>query len=492
MRIARFGSWTLLALLASACPAETNDGTRTGGTGGVGGGVPQGGVGGFAGAAGMAGVGGATGGTGGEAGGSAARGSLGATALPCDVTDVLKLRCQSCHGATPVGAPMALMSLEDWTAPGISNPAMSVAQLARARVHDATAPMPPTGMLGADELALLDAWIDGGMQAGTDPSCAPVIDDGPKYEGEIPPFADNCYEVRAHPNGNKAQKLTVSGENYGTFYFDAPWPDNAQGVWFETLDGGHPEILHHWLIYADEKGNSPDGSVNYPGLGTHPTAPTLIAGWAPGADNNDLPSDVGLQLHGSNKKMLMEIHFFGPPGMTYETDAGVKICTVEKAERLRPNVATISWLGTELGINIPPGAIDNPATGICTPNWQVSGAQEIHILRSWPHMHLLGKRMTSTIIRADGTRVPMHSGNGWPFDFNNEISHKTEFVLKPGDRVETTCYYDNPQGHSVGVGFENRYEMCFNFVTAYPAKALINPGFFGSSSLTNSSTACLN
>jgi hypothetical protein len=103
-------------------------------------------------------------------------------------------------------------------------------------------------------------------------------------------------------------------------------------------------------------------------------------------------------------------------------------------------------------------------------------------------MHLLGKRMTSTIIRADGTKVPMHSGNGWPFDFNNEISHETDFILKPGDKVETTCYYDNDTPFHVAVGFENRYEMCFNFVTAYPASALVSTG---PSSLTGSATGCL-
>jgi len=486
-RIAGLGVGVALVLWTAACTTQPVD--SRGGTGGAGGTLPMAGQGGVGGTAGVAGMGGMAGTAG--TGGSSGRGTLGASALPCDVTDLVKLRCQSCHGASPLaGVPMSLMSLEDWTAKSISNPAMTVAAVARLRVHDMTLPMPPTGQMDAADLALLDSWIDGGTIAGNDPSCAPMIetDAGPTYEGDIPPFADDCYEIRAHANGNWDMPLAVTGENYGTFYFDAPWPDGAQGVWFETLPGSNPEILHHWLIYADQNGNSPDGQVDYPGLGSHPTAPTLVAGWAPGADNNDFPDDVGLQLHGANRKMMMEIHFFGPAGQSYMIDAGVKICTVEKAERLRPNTATISWLGTELGIQIPAGAMNHPATGTCNPVWP-QGVTEIHILRSWPHMHLLGKKMTSTIIRADGvTRVPMHSGDGWPFDFNSEISHETDFVIHPGDKIETTCYYDNDTPFHVAVGFENRYEMCFNFVTAYPASALVSTG---PSSLTGSATGCL-
>jgi hypothetical protein len=225
--------------------------------------------------------------------------------------------------------------------------------------------------------------------------------------------------------------------------------------------------------------------------GFHTSGPTLLAGWAPGADDTVPPDHVGMQLAGSNGKMSIEMHFYGAAGNPVPVNAGVKVCTVEKPERMRPNTATVSWLGTELNINIAPYAQDSKATGTCIPQWP-AGVEEIHILRSWPHMHLLGRKMTSTIIRANGSRENMHTGDGWPFDFNNEISHKTEFVLRKGDKIETTCSYDNNTPNLVKVGFENRYEMCFNFVTAYPANALVNAGGFGATpSFTGTSTACL-
>jgi hypothetical protein len=365
------------------------------------------------------------------------------------------------------------------------------------RIHDTARPMPPppkdmptvNSMLAANELAILDAWLNGGALAGTDPTCAPApaTDGGVPpgyYGGEMPPDVENCYEIHAHASGGTGP-LMSNGEHYAAFYFDAPWPAGSQGVYFETLPGENPQILHHWLIYAEENGNQADGTVDYPASGSHPSSPTLVAGWAPGANNNDLPSDVGLQLAAPNKKMSMEIHFFGPEGMALPTSAGVKICTVET--HLRPNTATISWLGTELGINVAPMAQDSVATGTCTPQFQ----GDIHILRSWPHMHLMGRRMESVIVRKGGGEEPMNPAGGWPFDFNSEVSWKTDFVLHAGDTVRTSCHYTNTTSNSIAVGFENRYEMCFNFTTAYPAKALVNKGLIGSTSLTNSATACL-
>ncbi|HEX2675387.1 MAG TPA: hypothetical protein VHM19_02075 [Polyangiales bacterium] len=413
------------------------------------------------------------------------RATSGSTALPCAVDDILKTSCRSCHASMPLaGVPMALTSWEDTQAPSVSDPSVSVHDQMKKRLHDAEKPMPPTGVLAADTLAMLDAWLDGGAVAGTDPTCKPEPP-AMMYGGDPPPDLESCYEVHAHAPGDKNAPLMVEGEHYATFYFDAMWPDGAQGVYFETLPGDHPEILHHWLIYSEENGNEQDGTVVYPASGTHPSAPTLIAGWAPGANNNDIPSNVGLQLSAANRKMSMEIHFFGQPGFPLPTTAGVKICTVEKHPRA--HTATISWLGTELGINIPPMAQDATAIGTCTPQF----SEDITILRSWPHMHLMGRKMESTIVRKDGTREMISPPGGWPFDFNSEVSHYTPVVVHPGDKIETICHYTNTGANWIQVGYENRYEMCFNFTLAYPAKALVNKGPATSTSLTNSSTACL-
>jgi hypothetical protein len=415
---------------------------------------------------------------------TAGRVSSGATALPCDVADVLARRCQSCHARAPLaGVPMALVSWEDLHAPAVTRPELYVRELAAMRVHDADNPMPPNTPLPAAELATLDAWFDAGAERG-DGACGvmPEPDGGATSAPPGPPADSTCYTLRAHgaPVAGDTSPWMVANQHYACFYFDAPWPDGAQGVYFDSAFDEHANMVHHWIVYLDENGNQPDGFVETC-TGLHPTSPTMVAGWAPGSDNNDLPPDVGMHLSPPNRKVMLEMHFFHD-GLSapVPTTSGVRICT---ANTPRPNTATISLLGTE-AIALAPHA-EGTASGTCTPQ----STTDIHILRSWPHMHELGRELETMILRADGSSEPL---GRWAFDFNSQVSWPTPVTISPGDRLVTTCRYDNMTDRLVGTGTDTQSEMCFNFVTAYPAKALASHNAFGgSSSATGSATACL-
>jgi hypothetical protein len=272
----------------------------------------------------------------------------------------------------------------------------------------------------------------------------------------------------------------VDKQHYACFYFDQPWPEGAQGVYFAPEYDDHPELVHHWIVYLDQNGTKSDGTVETC-TGLHDSSPTMVAGWAPGSDNNDLPADVGMFLSPPNKKLLLEMHFYHDGvSAPIPTTSGVKVCTANKP---RPNTATISMLGSEL-ISVDPRSAGT-AQGTCTP--QFDG--EIHILRSWPHMHEIGTEMRTDIQFADGRTQTL---GPWPFDFNNQVSYPTPVIIRPGDMLTTTCKYFNPSERTVTTGTRTDAEMCFNFVTAYPAGALKSRDIFGgSTSATASDTACL-
>jgi len=104
-------------------------------------------------------------------------------------------------------------------------------------------------------------------------------------------------------------------------------------------------------------------------------------------------------------------------------------------------------------------------------------------------MHQMGTGLTTVIMRKDGTTETL---GPWAFDFNSQVSWQTPTIIHPGDRLTTTCQYNNTADRTVTVGLDTQSEMCFNFVTAYPAKALVSKNLFGgSTSLTSSATACL-
>lgn len=85
--------------------------------------------------------------------------------LPCDVQQLLRDNCVSCHGQSPQGgATVTLLTREDLT--GMYQGRV-VAALAVERMHDASKPMPQTGALPDDQIAILEQWISQGMPAGS-------------------------------------------------------------------------------------------------------------------------------------------------------------------------------------------------------------------------------------------------------------------------------------------------------------------------------------
>ena len=105
-----------------------------------------------------------------DAGGesSSADSTSAAPDLPCDVASFVASNCAKCHGATLAnGAPMHLLRQEDFAAPSRSDASVTVAHAAVFRVKDATAPMPPSGALSAEQIAPLEAWVNSGLPKGT-------------------------------------------------------------------------------------------------------------------------------------------------------------------------------------------------------------------------------------------------------------------------------------------------------------------------------------
>lgn len=86
--------------------------------------------------------------------------------LPCDVKELLRTRCQSCHGTTPVGgALISLLDHADLTAPSKTLASVTVAARCLQRMSDSVAPMPPAPASHATsaEMAPIRAWLAAGL-----------------------------------------------------------------------------------------------------------------------------------------------------------------------------------------------------------------------------------------------------------------------------------------------------------------------------------------
>ena len=431
--------------------------------------------------------------------------AIGSTPLPCDVQTVLATKCWGCHGAqTNYAAPMSLTKDEDvhkMTRDG----AEQIYQRMSKRIHDTSASMPPKGFaaLTKSELTTLDAWIAQSAPGGSG-MCAPPStgiggtsgDAGPSTstagsgptavtptqfpdggstkpapeDVPVEPDASECDMVSFHArsDANDTKFAVPPGEQYYCFGFHKDWGAGTQGLaFYPNID--NKQVIHHWLLY---KMVSPQiNGTNNICIGLHRDGEQL-AGWAPGAGPAFMPKHVGLDL--GTGDYLLEVHYTNT-GAPTQDGSGVTVC---KAKTPRPDTATLSWLGTEI-IALPPMANTLNVVSGCRPN--VTADKPIHIIRSWPHMHKLGRHMKADIHRADGKIDPLFNVD---FDFNSQWGYDTPAILNPGDWIETTCTYDNQTPNLVTFGESTSTEMCYNFTYAYPANSLVTFGLH--------STACDN
>jgi hypothetical protein len=417
--------------------------------------------------------------------------------LPCDVKSIIDEKCSECHGPLQqFGALMPLVSWNDFDAPAVSDGSRKVSSLVPERIHHPTSRMPPAPYdpLSADELAVIDAWIaQGAGPAAVSDACytpppvsgtggapgaggSPSTGGGPSTGGsggivpspDAPADCQEFFEFRAH--GAQVENDTTpyvvpnnlekGGNQYTCFYFDPPYADGSQALFFKgILDD--TRVLHHWLLYGTDAKAHPSGTSG-PCSAAQPGS-YLIAGWAPGATDVELPPNVGLDLpSGPNGGLILEVHYYNAQGHDAHDRSGVQVCTAPP--NTREHTAAVHFLGSE-GICIPPYS-EQIVTGQCAPQ-QDQG--DIHIINVWPHMHQFGTRMETVINRAGGPQEVLHDE---PFDFNSQINYPKDVVIKPGDTLTTRCHYQNTTGDPVPFGDKTQDEMCYNFVMAWPAGAL--------------------
>jgi hypothetical protein len=296
---------------------------------------------------------------------------------------------------------------------------------------------------------------DSGLDAGTE-------------GGAEPPNPSECNTLNFHArmDASGAPFQVPTGEHYYCFAFHYPLGSGAQGLAFYN-DVDNAAVIHHWRLYkmatAQTDGSWTDCCIDPDG--------ELISGWMPGVGDWYLPANAGLDLAGGN--FILQIHYNNAGAPTTDR-SGVHVCN---AKTPRPETATVSWLGADIwpinsGLLVPAGATPQTykAGSTCTPSNQTA---PIHILRSWPYMHKAGVRMTSTINRAGGAKEVLldHA-----FSFDDQRAYDTPAILNPGDSITTDCFYENKTGASIPFGEATSQEMCYDFVIAYPARALTMPG----------------
>ena len=426
----------------------------------------------------------------------------GGSIVPCGVNKIMVNSCQSCHGATPIGgAPMPLVSFEDFHKPAPTQPTRKVYELVQERVHDKDRPMPPIGELSAAEVAAIDEWVKGGALTGpaadatcdTTPVGGAVKPESERSRGRITPGPnETCYDFKVHMTQGVVDdtKFEVPvGEYYQQFYYSVPWPANSVATAYATL-ADNAQVLHHWLLFSTNELQPHGAHIHAPLPTLIGTDPILLAGWAVGGPNLIAPENVGFQLPDPGTRTInVQWHFYNSTTGNQADGSSVQICTVPKA--MVANVGGVTWLGTEDlngnvffgGAGMPPGQ-ESTFTTTCNPGrGGLSADQPIHIIGFEPHMHRIGKRMSTSVKHMDGTLEKIFDE---PFVFGSETHYFVDYELKPGQQLVTSCTFFNDNNFGVPFGESSDTEMCYQFTFAYPARSISN----GAASLLGVTDTC--
>jgi hypothetical protein len=189
----------------------------------------------------------------------------------------------------------------------------------------------------------------------------------------------------------------------------------------------------------------------------------LLYCWAPGAGPETLPPEAGFALEAFKEtNILVEMHYSNIQGLPDSTDnSSATFCTTEN---IRPNDADVMAFGS-MDFNLPPHVATTVECSLDVSNIPVPGGQ-IHAVRGWPHMHLLGAAQ-STLVTNGGAQVG-DLGSTSSYSFYNQIGYPLDVTVGAGDTVTTKCSYNNTTNSAVSFGENTESEMCYNFVTYYP------------------------
>ncbi len=359
-----------------------------------------------------------------------------AEALPDHVTfnehiaPILFAKCAGCHRPGEI-APFALLTYAD-----AKKHAKQLAEITTERT------MPPwhadkdnpaflnNRSLDERQIALLAAWQRGGVVEGdaTKLPPAPKFAEGwamgtPDLELKMP----EAYQIP--PEGR---------DTYRNFVLPL---DFAEDKWISAIEvrPSSPEVVHHILIFLDTDGSAAKRDAKDPRPGYNgfvSVGLTYVAGWAPGAGPLVLPPDLAWRFpKGAN--LVLQTHL-SPKGkaMQEATSVGLRFAK-EPPPHTYTTVQLPPQFGILNGIQIPPGE----------KNYTLRDSFTLPIdcdaFAVGAHAHYLGKRMTMTATRPDGSKQTLLKVTDWDFAWQEQYAYRERIPLPKGTRLDTEVVWDN-------------------------------------------------
>ncbi len=350
----------------------------------------------------------------------------------------IEVACVSCHTAGGIG-PFALDDPEVVESLG---PAIVAA------VEDGS--MPPWSYEEScrdveDSLALTDAQIQTFVDWRTEGF---VLGDEADYvPPDVPPAADLgepdllLFPAVGHlPDG-------TSDDDYRCLVLPHEFEQDTF-VQASEIQPDRADLVHHVIIFevpASMRDDLQDLEDSEPGAGytcfgdARLEAP-MLTGWAPGPTETRLATDSASRIQ-AGSALVMQVHYNTISAVLDPSQppdrSGLALWTMADGEE--PDYLTSLFPVANGGIYIEPG--DEASEHVDLRRMPVDAT----IVGTAPHMHLLGREIETTVVRADGTRDCLSRIDDWDFDWQQGyfFTEEARTPLSLQDEIELRCVYDN-------------------------------------------------
>jgi hypothetical protein len=199
--------------------------------------------------------------------------------------------------------------------------------------------------------------------------------------------------------------------------------------------------------------------------------PVTLVGWAPGSIPTRMPPGTALRVH-KGSLIVMQVHYnvFAGAGLSDRTTMQLELTDVPPQRELH-NLP----LARPKKLMIPAGAADAVNT-VEVPLSALVGffglpANRLRVYSHLPHMHLLGKRITTSLNGEVILDLPR-----WDFHWQQGYMFQTPYEASGTDTFKLECHYDNTAANQPVVGGVQQAprdvtwgegtldEMCLNYL----------------------------
>jgi len=301
------------------------------------------------------------------------------------------------------------------------------------------------------EIALIEAWVDGGMPEG-DPANAP----------ELPPESAPFEATHSVTFDVYEADFATAADDYRCFIVDPGLTQDSFLTAFEVLPS-NPGIAHHMILYKPVDNaaladaytlEAQDPGQGYSCFGGAEVDSSMVAPWAPGKAIWSYPEGTGILVE-AGRPLIMQMHY------SNASDDPLDSTTVNMDFSTEVDNELYARFFVNSDIEIPPGQSDHSETYSAKIGNYFGTSQPLTIMGLVPHMHKLGKSEYGKVVRADGSEECLMDVPRWDFNWQLMYMFEDPVVMQPDDKIHMECVFDSSdESSTVYWGDGTNDEMC--------------------------------